>query len=200
MKIGLLSVAACALALPLASEGAERPASSYADLILNHGKIITVDEGFHVVTAIAIRGDRILDVGSDEALAGLAGPRTQVVDLKGHAVIPGLIDDHHHFLSKAVDAYLGVDIALSPSISDVVRRIQEKVGRTPAGQLVYTSSGWLPAQFVENRTPTKADLDPVSPDNPVIVQGGHSIYLNSYALRRLGINTDTASPACASPP
>jgi predicted amidohydrolase YtcJ len=195
MKIGLLSVAACALALPLACEGAERPASSYADLILNHGKIITVDEGFHVVTAIAIRGDRILDVGSDEALAGLAGPRTQVVDLKGHAVIPGLIDDHHHFLSKAVDAYLGVDIALSPSIRDVVRRIKEKVDRTPAGQLVYTSSGWLPAQFVENRTPTKADLDPVSPDNPVIVQGGHSIYLNSYALRRLGINKDTASPA-----
>jgi predicted amidohydrolase YtcJ len=193
MKIGVL--AACALVGSLTCAAAERPASSYADLILNHGKIITVDGQFHIATALAIRGDRILDVGSDEALAGLAGPQTRVVDLKGHAVIPGLIDDHHHFLTKAVDAYQGVDIALSPSIRDVVGRIKEKIAHMPPGQLLYTSSGWLPAQFTEKRTPTKADLDPVSPNNPVIVQGGHSIYLNSYALRKLGITKDTVSPA-----
>jgi predicted amidohydrolase YtcJ len=194
MKIGVGSVAVCGLAVSLACVGAERPASSYADLVFNHGKVVKVDDGFHIATSIAIRGDRILDVGSDAALAGLVGPRTKVVDLKGHTVIPGLIDDHHHFLSKAIDAYLGVDIALSPSIADVVRRIKEKIDHTPPGQLVYTSSGWLPAQFAENRTPTKADLDPVSPNNPVVVQGGHSIYLNSYALHELGITKDTPSP------
>src|SRR6202022_4373174 len=70
----------------------------------------------------------------------------------------------------------------------------ERVDQTARGQLVYTTSGWLPAQFVENRTPTKADLDPVSPRNPVIVQGGHSIYLNSYALKALGITRDTVAP------
>lgn len=198
MKIGVITVTACALATSLAvapaAAGADRPASSYADLVLEHGKVVTVDDKFHVTTAIAIRADRIMDVGTDAALAGLIGSHTKVVDLKGHTVIPGLIDDHHHFLSKAIDAYLGVDIALSPSIQDVVRRIKAKIDHTPAGELVYTSSGWLPAQFAENRTPTRADLDPVSPHNPVIVQGGHSIYLNSYALRKLGITRDTVSP------
>ena len=188
---GALLVAAGALQ---PSAAAERPASSYADIVMRHGKVVTVDEKFDVATAIAIRGDRILDVGSDAALAGLIGPRTKVVDLQGRTVIPGLIDDHHHFLSKAIDAYLGVDIALSPSIADVVQKIKEKIAHTPAGELIYTSSGWLPAQFKENRTPTRADLDPVSPNNPVIVQGGHSIYLNSYALRKLGITGDTPAP------
>ncbi len=176
MKIGVITATAVALATSLvaarAATGSARPDSSYADLVLEHGKVVTVDDKFHVTTAIAIRADRILDVGTDAALAGLIGPHTKVVDLKGHTVIPGLIDDHHHFLSKAIDAYLGVDIALSPSIQDVVHRIKAKIDHTPAGELVYTSSGWLPAQFAENRTPTRADLDPVSPNNPVIVQGG----------------------------
>jgi predicted amidohydrolase YtcJ len=194
MKRATLFAASCAL-IASSSWAAERPDTSYADLVLNHGKIITVDGKFSIAQAIAIRGDRIMDVGSDAALAGLVGPRTRVVDLKGHAVIPGLIDGHHHFLSKAVDAYLGVDIALSPSIADVVGKIKEKAAHVQPGELIYTSSGWLPAQFKENRTPTKADLDPVSPNNPVIVQGGHSIYLNSYALRKLGITKDTVAPA-----
>jgi predicted amidohydrolase YtcJ len=185
---------ACSLVAGVAVAAGERPASSYADLILRHGKVVTVDKEFHIFTAVAIKGDRILDVGSDEKLAGLEGPHTRSVDLGGRTVIPGLIDDHHHFLSKAVDAYLGVDIALSPSIADVVSRIKAKIAHTPAGELVYSSSGWLPAQFAENRTPTKADLDPVSPNNPVIIQGGHSIYLNSYALRKLGIDKNTPAP------
>jgi len=185
---------ACALAVSITCVGADRPASSYADVVLNHGKIVTVDQAFQVVSAIAIRGDRILDVGSDETLAALIGPQTKVIDLKGRTVIPGLIDGHHHFLSKSIDAYLGVDIALSPSIRDVVAKIKAKVDQTPPGQLVYTTAGWLPAQFAEKRPPTKADLDPVSPNHPVIVAGGHSLYLNSYALRKLGITKATVSP------
>lgn len=195
MKIRvLLSLAVVALGTMSSALAQTRPASSYADLILKHGKIVTVDRNFTVASAVAIKGDRIMDVGSDEALAGLAGPATKVVDLQGRTVIPGLIDGHHHFLSKAVDAYLGVDIALSPSIRDVVARIQQKIARTPPGELVYTTSGWLPAQFAEKRTPTRKDLDPVSPNHPVIVQGGHSIYLNSYALRKLNITKDTVAP------
>lgn len=145
-------------------------------------------------SAIAIRGETILAVGSDATIMALAGESTRVVDLKGHAVIPGLIDNHYHFLSKAVDAHVGVDVALSPSIADMVRRIEEKVRRSEPGALVYTSSGWLPMQLAERRTPTRTDLDPVSPHNPVVVQGGHSLYLNSVALRELGITRETVAP------
>jgi predicted amidohydrolase YtcJ len=165
-----------------------------ADLNLRHGKIVTVNKAFDVKSAIAIRGDEILGVGSDDAMLALAGPGTRIVDLKGHTVVPGLIDDHHHFLSKAVDAYLGVDIALAKSLKEVTQKIKEKIAKTPPGQLVYTTSGWLPAQFSENRPPTAADLDPVSPNNPVVVQGGHSVYLNSYAMKEAGITKDSVSP------
>lgn len=181
------------LVLGSAASAAESAATG-ADLVLRNGKIVTVNKTFDVYTAIAIRGEKIVDVGSDAAMVALAKPGARIVDLKGHTVIPGLIDGHHHFLSKSVDAYLGVDIALASSIEEVKQKIKEKVARLPAGQLVYTSSGWLPAQFKEKRPPTAADLDPVSPNNPVIVQGGHSVYLNSYAMRKIGITKDTPSP------
>lgn len=193
MRISLLWAAV--LSMSVAVCGAAEPAGGVsADLILRNGKIVTVNEAFDIASAIAIREDRILGVGSDDAMLALAGPGTRVVDLQGHTVIPGLIDGHHHFLSKSVDAYLGVDIALAKSIEEVKQKIKEKVAVTPPGELVYTTSGWLPAQFKENRPPTAADLDPVSPDNPVVVQGGHSVYLNSYALREAGITKDTPSP------
>ncbi len=127
-------------------------------------------------------------------MLALAGSETQRLDLQGKTVIPGLIDDHYHFLSKAVDQYLGVEVALVKSIDEMAARIREKVAQSAPGELVYTTSGWMPAQLEEGRPPNRYDLDPVSPDNPVIVQGGHSIYLNSYALRQAGITKDTVAP------
>jgi hypothetical protein len=194
MRVALLGKAILGLSLG-AVAGAAEPAALGADLILHNGKIVTVNEAFDIHSAIAIRGDRILSVGGDEAVLALAGPGARVVDLKRHTVIPGMIDGHHHFLSKSIDAYLGVDIALAKSIEEVKQKIKEKVARTPPGQLVYTTSGWLPAQFKEKRAPTAADLDSVSPNHPVVVQGGHSVYLNSYAMREAGITKDTPSPA-----
>ena len=87
-----------------------------------------------------------------------------------------------------------MDVVLVDSIEEMVKRIGEKVAQTPPGELVYTTSGWLPQQLKENRVPTREDLDPVSPENPVIVYGGHSIHLNSYALQQAGITRDTPSP------
>jgi predicted amidohydrolase YtcJ len=193
MRAALLGTAIVGLSLG-STLGAAEPVRISADLILHNGKIVTVNEAFEIQSAIAIRGDTILSVGSDQAVLALAGPGTRIVDLKQHAVIPGMIDGHHHFLSKSIDAYLGVDIALASSIDEVQQKIEAKVASTPPGQLIYTTSGWLPAQFKEQRPPTAADLDPVSPNNPVVVQGGHSVYLNSYAMREAGITKDTPSP------
>jgi predicted amidohydrolase YtcJ len=165
-----------------------------ADLILYNGKIVTVNREFDIESAIAIRGKNILAVGKDDTIRALAGPDTRIIDLKGKTVIPGLIDGHYHFMNKAVSFNLGVGVALVESIEEMVKRIKKKVDQTPPGELVYTTSGWLPQQFTENRVPTRHDLDPVSPNNPVIVVGGHSIYLNTYALRQAGISRETVSP------
>ncbi|QIB64542.1 amidohydrolase [Kineobactrum salinum] len=165
-----------------------------ADRVLHHGKVVTVNESFDIAEAIAIRNDKILAVGSNTAMEKLIGPETVVFDLQGKTVIPGLIDGHYHFLSNAVAFTYGVDVALVPSIAEMVNRIGEKVKRAAPGEVIYTTSGWLPQQFVENRTPTREDLDPVSPNNPVVVLGGHSVYLNSYALREAGIDRNTPSP------
>ena len=78
------------------------PAQTLApDLILSNGKIITVDDRFSVAQAVAIRGDRIVAVGSNPAITQLAGPNTRRIDLRGRAVIPGLIDNHIHLLRAA---------------------------------------------------------------------------------------------------
>ncbi|MFT5711183.1 MAG: putative amidohydrolase YtcJ [Halioglobus sp.] len=164
------------------------------DYILHNGVVITVNEEQKSAQALAISGRKIVAVGSDEAILPMAGSGTHVLNLKGHAVIPGLIDNHHHFMDKAVDVMLGADVTLTRSIDEMARVIAAKIEQVPPGGLVYTTSGWLQTQFTENRTPTRSDLDPVSPDNPVIVQGGHSLYLNSKALEIAGINRDTLSP------
>ncbi len=170
-------------------------ASVDADVILRNGKIVTIDQNFSIAQAIAIRGESILAVGSNAEVGHYAGPRTKIVDLAGKTVIPGLIDDHYHMLSKAVDQYLGVEIALVPSIVAMQQAIKQKADSTPVGETIYTTSGWLPEQLAEHRTLNRRDLDAVSPRNPVVVQGGHTMYLNSLALQKLGIGRDTPSPA-----
>lgn len=183
-----------ATAMATGCTASESGAGITADLILYNGKIVTVNREFDIESAIAIRGKNILAVGKDDTIRALAGPDTRIIDLKGKTVIPGLIDGHYHFMNKAVSFNLGVGVALVESIEEMVKRIKKKVDQTPPGELVYTTSGWLPQQFTENRVPTRYDLDPVSPNNPVIVVGGHSIYLNTYALRQAGISRETVSP------
>src|SRR6266581_4396120 len=119
-------------------------ASVDADVILRNGKIVTIDQNFSIAQAIAIRGESILAVGSNAEVGHYAGPRTKIVDLAGKTVIPGLIDDHYHMLSKAVDQYLGVEIALVPSIVAMQQAIKQKADSTPVGETIYTTSGWLP--------------------------------------------------------
>src|SRR5215469_1864857 len=77
-------------------------AAQPADTILYHGKIVTVDPQFHIVDAIAVRGDRIVGVGSHEKLAALAGQNTRQIDLKGRTVLPGLMDSHSHASEAAM--------------------------------------------------------------------------------------------------
>jgi predicted amidohydrolase YtcJ len=162
------------------------------DLVLFHGKVITVDRGFTVHEAVAIIGDRIMAVGNDDQMKTVAGPATRMIDLKGQTVIPGLMDNHLHGAGGGP----GVDLSRARSMADVDAALRARVGQTPAGDVIVSNSDWHEAQLKEQRLPLRDDLDRIAPNHPVVlVRGGHEYILNSAALSRWAITEATPEPA-----
>src|ERR1700761_2982089 len=112
-----------------------------ADLILLHGKILTVDANDFIAQAIAVRQGKIVAIGSDREIAALAGPKTQTIDLRGRTATPGLIDTHAHLAEGGVDELYAVSLSDATSVSDVIQRVQAAAAKLPPGQWV-TGSGW----------------------------------------------------------
>lgn len=165
-----------------------------ADTVLHNGKVVTVDGGSTVAQAIAIRGERIVPVGASSEVRAEAGPATQVIDLAGRTVVPGLIDSHLHMHFAAMNAP-AVQLLDARSIADVQAAIAERVGKTPGGEWVVASSGWHESLLAEGRLPTRQELDRVAPDHPVFIpRGGHVVTVNSKALALAGITKDTPNP------
>jgi hypothetical protein len=191
MQLALrLAVSVLLGALALATGAAAQP----ADLILRGGRIITVDGDWRIAAAVAIRDGRFVAVGDDAAVAPLVGPSTQIVELAGRTVVPGLIDTHLHQLFAALNSP-AVQLLSSRSIADVQKAIAARVATTPPGQWVRASSGWHESILEEGRMPTRFELDPVSPSHPVFIpRGGHVITVNSRALALAGIAKDTPNP------
>jgi predicted amidohydrolase YtcJ len=180
--IALAGVAASAQILPRA------PAP---DLVLFNGKVITVDRSFSVHDAVAIIGDRIMAVGNDDQMKTVAGTSTRMIDLKGHAVIPGLMDNHLHGAGGGP----GVDLSRARSMADVERALAARIKQSQPGEVIVSNSDWHEAQLKEQRLPLRDDLDRIAPDNPVVlVRGGHEYIVNSAALSRWGINASTREP------
>ena len=167
-------------------------APAVPDLILHHGKVVTVDSNFSLHAALAIRGDRIVQVGSDEQILKLKGEGTRLVDLNGQMVLPGLIDSHMHPTSAAMTEFDHV-IPSMETIADVLRYI---LGRTS----VIKEGEWIVVQQVfitrlrERRYPTRAELDQVAPRHPVVFRTGPDASLNTLALRRSGIGRSFKIP------
>lgn len=163
-------------------------------MVLHNGKIVTVDDAFSIAQAVAIGNGKILAVGDDEEVMEYSGSGTQEIDLDGKTVIPGLIDSHLHQLRGALNAP-HVSLLDARSIEDVVAAIEERVSETSSGEWVEASSAWHESLLEEGRLPTRSDLDPVSPDNPVYIpRGGHVAVANSAALELAGITADTEDP------
>lgn len=166
------------------------------DLILWNAKIITVDERFTIAQALAVKGDRIVAVGSNQEIARLAGPATKKLDLKGRSVIPGLIDNHMHLLRAASTwtkelRFDGIDTR-----KQAIEMIRARAKEVGPGQWVYNIGGWATAQFTDDKRPfTRAELDQIAPDNPVGLQESYyQIFLNSKALETLGIKGNAPDP------
>jgi predicted amidohydrolase YtcJ len=186
--LSALALAACGVA---AAGQTPLPRPPAPDLILINGKVITVDRNFSVAEGVGILGDRILTVGNEDQLRALAGPSTRVIDLKGNTVIPGLMDNHLHGAGGGP----GVDLSRARSLGDVYTAIAARVNQTAPGGVVVSNSDWHEAQLKEQRLPLRDDLDAIAPRHPVVlVRGGHEYILNSAALARWNITTDTPEP------
>jgi predicted amidohydrolase YtcJ len=164
-------------------------AAGPADVILSNGKVITVDDRFTIAQAIAIKGDRVLAVGTTNDINGLAGPSTRTIDLAGRTVVPGLIDDHAHFMEEGVLWTVELRLDGIETRAQAVEMIKAKAAALPAGQWVFVLGGWSPDQFTDDKKPfTKEELDAISTDHPILLQFTRAeTYLNSKAVELTGI-------------
>ena len=179
----------------LAGSAPEAQAPAPADLVLVNGAIITVNPRDAIAEAVAITGGRIVAVGTNAELRARAGAATQVVDLGGRAVTPGLIDTHVHFTE--VDALFSIDLSdLSiRTMKDVQARVAAQVAKVKPGEWVL-GDGWDEGKLAERRHITAADLDAVAPNNPVWLGNttGHYGVGNTYALKIAEIRKGTPDP------
>ena len=166
------------------------------DLVLSNGKIITVDERFTIAQAIAIRGGRFVAVGPNQEIAQLAGPNTRRIDLRGRAVIPGLIDNHMHLLRAATTWKRELRFDGVESRKQAIEMLRARVKAAGPGEWVYNIGGWAHQQFSDDPRPfTREELDRIAPDNPVSLQESYyQVFLNSRALEALGIAANAPDP------
>jgi predicted amidohydrolase YtcJ len=172
---------------------AQQPAP---DLVLSNGKIITVDERFAIAQAVAIKGDRIVAVGTSQEMAQLAGPNTRRIDLMGKAVTPGLIDNHMHLLRAGTTWLRELRFDGVESRKQAIEMLRARVKAAGPGEWVYNIGGWAHQQFADDpKSFTREELDRIAPDNPIALQESYyQVFLNSRALQAFGIEANVPDP------
>ncbi|MDI3291187.1 amidohydrolase [Polyangium sp. 15x6] len=165
-----------------------------ADFVLLGGAVRTMDPARPEASAIAVRGERIVAVGTDAEVGAFIGPETRVERLSGRAVIPGLVDGHCHLhgLGAALES---LDVRGKKSPEEIARIVAAEVkGRAP-GEWV-TGRGWDQNLFSPAAFPAHAPLDAAAPDHPVALTriDGHALWANAAALRLAGVDDKTADP------
>lgn len=166
-----------------------------ADLILFRGRLATLDARRPSATAAAITDGRFVAVGTDEEVMAYRGEQTQVIDVGGRTVIPGLNDSHMHPIRGGLNYTLELRWDGVPSLADALRMLQEQARRTPPPQWVRVVGGWTEFQFTERRLPTLDEINAVAPETPVFVLHLYDrALLNQAALRAAGYTKDTPDP------
>lgn len=164
------------------------PCAGQPDLILINGKVVTVDDSFSLKQAIAVKHDRILDVGSNTEIKNLAGPATTIVDLGGRTVIPGLCDSHVH--APAASLYeFDHPIPEMETVADVLKYIASRAETVPAGEWIQVRQVFI-TRLRDQRYPTRKELDAAAPQHPVVFSTGPDCVCNSLALKVSGIDRD----------
>ena len=191
------------IAILLAFIGACDPAKENltADTVLLGGKILTVDGEFSVAEALAIKDSRIIAVGDNESVSKYAGAATNTIDLQGQTVIPGLIDNHMHFIRAAQRWNLQARIDGINSRAEALAIIARKAASMEPGEWVMVQGGWRENQFADQPGGfTLEELDAVAPDNPLFLQITYqSVYANSLALEAVGVSPSEGARHAAEP-
>src|SRR5205809_2770051 len=171
-------------------------AQTPADIVLSNGKIVTVDDRFTIAEALAIKGERILAVGSNAEIEKHKGPLTRVLDLGRRTVIPGLIDNHAHYMRAAEYWHREVRLDGITSHREALELMKEKAAASKPGEWVVVLGGWSEEQFVdEPRGFSRTELDAIAPNNPVALQLFYfRVYANTAALKAMGIEPTTPDP------
>jgi predicted amidohydrolase YtcJ len=166
-----------------------------ADLIFVNGNVITVDERRPRAEAVAIQGERILAVGTDEEIRRLGDRRTRVIDLQGKTVVPGLVDGHLHFVGLGSDRGNSVELGEARSEADVAAIVRRAAGRARPGDWIL-GGDWHTGNWGREEWPARKSLDEAAPNNPVFLSGmhGHASWANSKALEIAGITGRTPDP------
>ena len=162
-------------------------------LILHHGKVLTVDKDFSIAEAVAINADgRIEAVGSNDEILKLKGQGSQLLDLGGKTVLPGLMDSHVHPGAAMIE--FDHEIPTMETIADVLAYVSERVKVSKPGDLISVRQIFI-TRLEEKRYPTRAELDRIAPDNPVVFSTGPDAMLNSLALKLGGYSRSYKVPA-----
>ena len=173
---------------------AQRMLPIIPDAVFYNGKIVTIDPEYHVDEAFAVQDGRFFAVGTSAEVRALAGPNTQMINLDGHAVIPGLMDNHNHQYHVALLTLRGVELDGIKTLAEMISRLQAAIDLAEPGETIYTTMSWSANQLEEQRGPTLEELDAIGPDNPIVVYAGRSrLHLNSAALQVSGVNNETKS-------
>jgi predicted amidohydrolase YtcJ len=163
-----------------------------ADVLIKGARVYTMDESLPGAESVALLGNRILAVGTDAELEGLAGPGTRVIDGSGATVTPGFIDAHSH--PDGSDEVTGADTNLR-SVAAIQAAMREQAARTPPGQWVLGNK-YDDTKLEEGRPLNRKDLDQAVPDQPAFVRhrGGHTAVINSKGFEIAGVTADTPDP------
>ncbi len=197
MRIREIAVA-CTTALVAACSS--QPTIEPATTILRGGHIVTMEAGQPAVQALAIRGDRIVALGSNDEVQKYAGPATNVIELAGQTAIPGFIEGHGHFLGVG-QSRMVIDLMDVTSFEEIVAKVGETAKTAKPGEWIQ-GRGWhqekwstVPTPNVEG-FPYHDALSAVSPDNPVMLEhaSGHAAYANAKAMELAGVTARTPNP------
>lgn len=165
-----------------------------ADLVFINASVYTANDRQPQAEAIAIKGQRIVFVGSNVAARTHVGKETRVVDLKGRTILPGLTDAHHH-LAGVGFREMTLNLEGTTSLADFLAKVKARVDQAKPGDWI-TGRGWIETFWQPPVFPTRSDLDKVAPDNPVFLSraDGHGAVVNSAAFRLSGVDKTTANP------
>jgi predicted amidohydrolase YtcJ len=192
LKPVFFTFAVAVVASAFGAGNAQQP-RAVADLVIRNAKVVTIDKAHPRADAIAIQGDRIVAVTTDQAIAPyIQAGRTQVIDARKRLVIPGFNDAHAHFAGLDPD-YIDLRYITDPKV--ITERVAARVKTAKPGEMIR-GGRWEHEMFTTRQWPTKELLDGVAPNNPVALSraDGHSVLVNSYVIKNSGITKDTPDP------